>query len=63
MKETNRRAKVMLVDDDLSILVVGRDMLKSRFEVYPLPSAERLFAALEHMLPDMLLLDTSKCRK
>jgi putative two-component system response regulator len=52
-----KRAKIMLVDDDVSNLVLGKNMLKSRYEVYPLPSAAKLFETLEHVLPDLILLD------
>jgi putative two-component system response regulator len=52
-----KRAKIMLVDDNASNLVVGKNMLKDYYEVYPLPSAAKLFEVLEHVLPDMILLD------
>jgi putative two-component system response regulator len=52
-----KRAKIMLVDDNMSNLVLGKNMLKDRYEVYPLPSAAKLFEVLEHVLPDLILLD------
>ncbi|MDR1349532.1 MAG: response regulator [Zoogloeaceae bacterium] len=52
-----KRAKIMLVDDDMSVLAIGKNMLKDRYEVYPLPSAAKLFETLAHVLPDMILLD------
>ena len=52
-----KRARIMLVDDDAPTLVMGKDMLKRRFEVYPLPSAAKLFETLEHVSPHMILLD------
>ena len=52
-----KRAKIMFVDDDMSNLVLGKNMLKDRYEVYPLPSATKLLEVLEHVLPDLILLD------
>jgi len=49
--------KIMMVDDDLSILKMGRLMLKDIYEVYPLPSAKKLFEVLEKVMPDLILLD------
>ena len=54
--ETNR-SKIILVDDTKANLAVGRDLLKTFYEVYPAPSAERLFELLEFFIPDMILLD------
>jgi putative two-component system response regulator len=36
---------------------MGRDMLKNDYEVYPAPSASKLFEILENILPDLILLD------
>ena len=52
-----KRAKIMFVDDDMSNLVLGKNMLKDRYEVYPLLSAAKLLEMLEHVLPDLILLD------
>ena len=52
-----KRARIMFVDDDMSSLILGKNMLKDRYEVYPLPSAAKLFEILEHVLPDLILLD------
>ena len=51
------RKKIMLVDDDQSILQTGRTMLKAYYDVFPLPSADKLFEALKKITPDLLLLD------
>ncbi|MDR2452808.1 MAG: response regulator [Candidatus Accumulibacter sp.] len=53
----DKRAKIMFVDDDMSNLILGKNMLKDRYEVYPLPSAAKLFETLAHVLPDLILLD------
>ena len=53
----NTRSKVILVDDVKANLTMGRDLLKIFYEVYPVPSSERLFELLENIIPDMILLD------
>jgi len=53
----NVRKKIMMVDDDLVILKIGRQFLKDKYEVFPLPTAEKLFTALEKVIPDVILLD------
>jgi putative two-component system response regulator len=47
----------MLVDDNLANLSIAKNMLKDSYEVYALPSAERLFKFLETVAPDLILLD------
>jgi len=51
------RKKIMLVDDDESSRKQGRAILRDKYEVYPLPSAHKLFEILEVFLPDLILLD------
>jgi len=51
------RYKIIFVDDNLSNLAQGRNILKTFYEVYPAPSAAKLFEILENVLPDMILLD------
>ncbi|MDR1041439.1 MAG: response regulator [Deltaproteobacteria bacterium] len=51
------RHKIMLVDDNLSNLAIGRSMLKDHYEVFPIPSGRRLFEVLEHVTPALILLD------
>ncbi|MDR2671001.1 MAG: response regulator, partial [Oscillospiraceae bacterium] len=53
----NRRYKVMLVDDNMANLTIGKNMLKSIYEVYPIPSAAKLFEILKNVTPDLILLD------
>lgn len=52
-----KRQTIMLVDDNQANLNIGKGMLKDRYEVYALPSAERLFKFLETVNPDLILLD------
>ena len=53
----NTRIKIFMVDDDPLILKIGKMMLKEHYEVFPLPSAEKLFETLEKFIPDLILLD------
>jgi len=53
----NFRSKVVFVDDVKANLAMGRDLLNSFCEVYPAPSAERLFELLEKISPDLIILD------
>jgi putative two-component system response regulator len=55
MEET--RKKIMMVDDDPTILKMGRIMLKDAYDVFPIPSAAKLFGILEKITPDLILLD------
>ena len=51
------RQKIIMVDDNMSNLSMGRNMLKTFYEVYPAPSAAKLFEILEKVIPDLILLD------
>ena len=51
------RSKIILVDDNMANLTMGRNMLKTFYEVYPAPSVAKLFEILENVTPDMILLD------
>ncbi|MDR0380410.1 MAG: response regulator, partial [Oscillospiraceae bacterium] len=53
----SKRFKIMLVDDNMANLSIGKSMLKSIYEVYPLPSAAKLFEILKNVTPDLILLD------
>jgi diguanylate cyclase (GGDEF)-like protein len=54
---SNERKKIIVVDDNLDNLTVLKDILKDIYEVYPSPSALKMFDLLEHILPDLILLD------
>lgn len=54
-----KRQTIMLVDDNQVNLNMGKNMLKDFYEVYALPSAERLFKFLETVTPDLILLDVA----
>ena len=51
------RYKIILVDDIVANLTMGRNMLKTFYEVYPAPSAAKLFEIMENIIPDLVLLD------
>ena len=49
--------KIIIVDDNATNLSVGRNLLKTYYEVYPVSSAAKLFNILEKFIPDLILLD------
>jgi len=51
------RSKIILVDDNLANLTQGKNILKTFYQVYAVPSAAKLFETLEHVLADLILLD------
>jgi putative two-component system response regulator len=53
----DKRYKIMLVDDDMSQLIIGKNMLINHFEVFAIPSAPRLFEVLKNVEADLILLD------
>ena len=48
---------IFTVDDNDSNLTVCKQILKPYYSVYPIPSAAKMFALLEHVKPDIILLD------
>ena len=55
--QDGKQKKIMLVDDNKANLVLGKNILSQYYDVYPLPSADKLFEFLQHVLPDLILLD------
>jgi len=53
----NSRNTIILVDDNLTNLTVGKNMLKTFYNVIPAPSAQAMFEDLEEVIPDLILLD------
>ena len=51
------RGKIVIVDDEKVNLTEGGNILKTFYEVYPAPSAAKLFEILEQVLPSLILLD------
>jgi putative two-component system response regulator len=51
------RTKIILVDDNMASLSIGKNILNASYEVYPVPSAVKLFEVLENITPGLILLD------
>lgn len=51
------KRKIILVDDNPANLGTCKKILKDLYEVFPMPSAEKMFEILEHVIPDLILLD------
>ncbi|MCL2008573.1 MAG: response regulator [Treponema sp.] len=51
------RKKVILVDDNPINLKLARNTLMGKYDVFTVPSAEKLFQLLEKTIPDIILLD------
>jgi len=47
----------MLVDDNIANLKMGKGVLEKFYDVYALPSADKLFQFLKRVTPDLILLD------
>jgi len=51
------RSTIILVDDNLTNLAVGKNMLKTFYQIIPAPSADAMFETLREIIPDLILLD------
>jgi len=51
------KQKIILVDDNVASLSMGKNILKNKYDVYPVPSGEKLFELLTKISPDLILLD------
>jgi putative two-component system response regulator len=49
--------KIVLVDDDVTSLALGKTILDQDYDVVTIPSGEKLFVLLEKVRPDLILLD------
>jgi putative two-component system response regulator len=47
----------MLVDDNINTLDMGKEILKFRYTVFPIPSGLKFFEILNKITPDLILLD------
>jgi signal transduction histidine kinase len=54
---TYDKRRIIVVDDNLENLTALKNTLKDIYEVYPSPSALKMFDLLEHIQPDLILLD------
>ena len=55
----NDKKTIFLVDDDMTNLTVGKKVLSGNYTVVTLNSGARLFAMLEKVMPDLILLDVN----
>ena len=53
----NEQKKIIVVDDNNSNLTACKNTLKPYYAVYPVPSAAKMLELLEHIMPDLILLD------
>ncbi|MCL1941081.1 MAG: response regulator [Synergistaceae bacterium] len=49
--------KIIMVDDDVTNLVVAKNAFADKYDVFTVPSGKKLFQLLEKVTPDMILLD------
>jgi len=56
---TEIQKKIFVVDDNETTLTACKQILKPHYEVFPIPSATKMFELLEHVVPDIILLDVS----
>jgi len=54
---SGEQKKIIVVDDMPDNLSALRNTLKDKYMVYPCPSALKMFELLEHVQPDLILLD------
>jgi putative two-component system response regulator len=54
---TNNRKIILLVDDDPVNLKLARNTLMDSYDVFTMPSAEKMFQFFERKIPDLILLD------
>jgi len=53
----SKRRKIILVDDNITNLNIGRNVLIDVYDVFTVPSGEKLLKILEKIIPDLILLD------
>ncbi|MCL2636792.1 MAG: response regulator [Oscillospiraceae bacterium] len=53
------KKQLVIVDDDITNLVVARNNLSEWYDVFTVPSGEKFFVLLERVTPDLILLDVS----
>jgi len=54
-----QRKNIFMVDDNEVNLLMGKKALSEQYNVFTLNSGERLFKALEKLIPDLILLDVN----
>ena len=53
----SNRSKIIIVDDAITNLTLGKNALAEKYDVFTAPSGAKLFQLLERLTPDMILLD------
>ena len=53
----NEQKIVVVVDDNNANLIAIKNILKPHYVVYPAPSVAKMYELLEHITPDLILLD------
>ena len=56
-KNEETRATIALVDDDMTNLTMGSEILEPYYEVTPVPSAVKFLSIIDKVNPDLVLLD------
>jgi putative two-component system response regulator len=51
------REIIFIVDDDMTILAIAKKMIEAQFEVFTMPSGQKLFQVLEKITPALIFLD------
>lgn len=54
-----KRKKIILVDDDITNLTVGKNALSDAYDTLTIPAGEKLLHLLETVHPDLILLDVN----
>jgi putative two-component system response regulator len=49
--------KIVLVDDDVTSLALGKSILSQKYDIITIPSGEKFFVLLEKVQPNLILLD------
>ena len=49
--------KIFVVDDNNANLTACKNILKPHYMIYPAPSAAKMFGLMEHVIPDLILMD------
>jgi putative two-component system response regulator len=49
--------KIVLVDDDITSLTLGKNILADKYDIITIPSGEKLFKLLDKIHPSLILLD------
>jgi putative two-component system response regulator len=51
------KKKIVAVDDSMENLIILKNILKDKYTIFPVPSAGEMFELLEHISPNLILLD------